>query len=149
MYISYVNLNNLRLQILANDIAVIRISRTDTCMQAPENTISREAAKQLQEYFLGTRTTFTFPFELSGTAFQKKVWQALQTIHYGQTVSYQQVAEVIGQPKAFRAVGRAIGQNPVLIAVPCHRVIGKNGKLTGFSAGLDLKKQLLDIESKK
>jgi len=95
----------------------------------------------------GQRKNFTAAITLHGTAFQQSVWQALLEIPHGETVSYSDIAERIGNPKAVRAVGTAIGANPMLIIVPCHRVIGKNGSLTGFRGGLEMKIQLLDLES--
>ncbi len=103
-------------------------------------------AVELIDYIEGKRKEFTLPLDLHGTAFQQTVWRALQEVPYGQTVSYTDIAESIQKPQAVRAVGTAIGANPVLIIVPCHRVIGKNGKLTGFRGGLDMKEQLLALE---
>lgn len=100
----------------------------------------------LQNYVAGTKKNFDFELDMMGTVFQKEVWQALQTIPYGETRTYQDIANLIGRPKAVRAVGGAVGRNPVSLVVPCHRVIGSNGKLTGFRGGLDLKKKLLKIE---
>ena len=105
------------------------------------------AAEQLSAYFQGELTTFDLPLALRGTDFQKSVWYTLLKIPYGETRSYMQVAEWIGAPKAVRAVGAANGQNPIPIVVPCHRVIGSNGKLTGFGGGLPLKRLLLDLEA--
>ncbi len=108
------------------------------------------AAEQLREYFRGTRKEFSLPFaveKLKGTAFQKSVWQALLTIPYGQTRSYKQIAEAVGKPEAVRAVAQAIGANPLGIIIPCHRVIGANGSLTGFSGGLEKKRHLLALEA--
>lgn len=102
---------------------------------------------QLIEYFEGKRTDFTIPVDFHGTPFQLAVWNALCKIPYGQTQSYSNIANFIQKPAAVRAVGSAIGNNPVLITVPCHRVIGKNGSLTGYRGGLDMKKQLLQLES--
>ena len=102
--------------------------------------------KQLQEYFAKKRKTFDVQFNLKGTPFQMRVWQQLQKIPYGQTQTYKQIAEAIGKPKASRAVGMAIHNNPIAIITPCHRVIGSNGKLTGYAGGLDLKQHLLNIE---
>ena len=102
----------------------------------------------LFQYFSGNIPDFLPPFRLDGTDFQKQVWTALLQIPYGTTVSYGEVAEMIGRPKAVRAVGQAVGKNPCLIVVPCHRVMGKNGSLTGFSAGLELKRYLLGLEQK-
>ncbi|MGX9136179.1 methylated-DNA--[protein]-cysteine S-methyltransferase [Rummeliibacillus sp. JY-2-4R] len=103
--------------------------------------------KQYREYFAKKRMIFDFPLDLQGTDFQKQVWQALLQIPFGKTTYYSEIANMINNPKAVRAVGGAIGANPILIAVPCHRIIGKNGKLTGFSSGIPLKKALLDIEN--
>jgi len=105
-----------------------------------------ETARQLGEYFAGERNTFALPLDLAGTAFQRKVWDALLTIPFGETRSYGQIAEQIGRPSAVRAVGAANGRNPVSIVVPCHRVIGSNGWLTGFAGGLDVKSRLLRLE---
>jgi len=104
---------------------------------------------QLQEYFAGTRKQFDLPLALSGTPFQKKVWHILQTIPYGSTRSYQKQAELIGQPTAVRAVARANGDNKIAIIIPCHRVIGSDGKLTGYGGGLWRKRYLLQLESAK
>lgn len=103
-------------------------------------------ATQLLEYFQGKRSSFTIPLDLRGTPFQLSVWHALRGIPFGETQSYSDVAHRIGKPSAVRAVGAAIGANPVLIFVPCHRVIGKDGSLTGFRAGLELKRGLLRLE---
>lgn len=101
---------------------------------------------ELTDYLESRRTEFTVPMALYGTAFQQAVWKVLQEIPYGQTVSYTDIAHQIQKPNAVRAVGTAIGANPLLITVPCHRVIGKSGKLTGYRGGLDMKEQLLGIE---
>lgn len=105
-----------------------------------------ETERQLTEYFCGTRTIFALELEFVGTEFQQKVWQALLTIPYGETRSYGEIARHIGHAKAVRAVGAANGRNPISIIVPCHRVIGASGKLTGFAGGLGVKKTLLDLE---
>lgn len=101
---------------------------------------------EFKEFFQGGRNSFTISHELIGTDFQTKVWNALCKIPYGETWTYSDIANAIQRPSAVRAVGTAIGANPVLLTVPCHRVIGKNGKLTGFRGGLDMKEQLLKIE---
>lgn len=106
-----------------------------------------QAEQQLQEYFAGTRQRFDLPLDFAGTEFQRKVWAALVSIPFGETRSYKQIAEQIGHPSAMRAVGAANGRNPVSIIAPCHRVIGANGKLTGFAGGLDIKAFLLSLES--
>ena len=105
------------------------------------------ARQQLAEYFAGERRTFDLPLKLSGTEFQMSVLHALQQIPYGETTSYADIAERIGRPKAVRAVGAANGRNPIPIIVPCHRVIGSHGDLTGFGGGLDTKEALLRLEA--
>lgn len=106
-----------------------------------------EACRQLREYFAGERREFDLPLKLSGTEFQISVLRALQEIPYGQTVSYGEIARRIGRPRAVRAVGAANGRNPLPIVVPCHRVIGSTGDLTGFGGGLDTKEALLRLEA--
>ncbi len=102
---------------------------------------------QLKQFFAGQRTSFDLTLELQGTQFQKEVWLALSEIPFGITVSYLSIAQRIGRPQAVRAVGTAIGKNPYSIIIPCHRVIGINGKLTGFAGGLSVKQKLLDFEA--
>lgn len=101
---------------------------------------------QLEEYFSGKRKVFDLPFKMNGTAFQMKVWQELLKIPYGDTVSYSEIAERIGCPEGARAVGGAVHNNLLWIIVPCHRVVGKNGKLTGYAGGTEMKKTLLELE---
>ena len=108
--------------------------------------VLRSAALQLSSYFMGRTQKFDIPLRPVGTDFQEKVWRALRSIKYGKTVSYGEIARKIGNPKAVRAVGAAIGKNPLSIIVPCHRVIGSNGKLTGFAGGLETKEFLLNME---
>ncbi|MGF1697233.1 methylated-DNA--[protein]-cysteine S-methyltransferase [Vibrio lamellibrachiae] len=108
--------------------------------------ILKETITQLDEYFSQRRKEFSLPIASQGTDFQQQVWRALCMIPYGESWSYQQLAEKIGNPKAVRAVGLANGKNPVSIIVPCHRVIGKSGKLTGYAGGIDVKKSLLKLE---
>ena len=129
------------------DGAVVSL-KIGPCADVSDNPslFSDQVAMELQEYFEGKRTRFTFPLRLDGTDFQKAVWQALLGIPYGQTRTYSQVAAAIGRPKASRAVGIACSKNPIWIAVPCHRVIGKNNALTGYAGGLDLKQRLLNLE---
>jgi methylated-DNA-[protein]-cysteine S-methyltransferase len=105
-----------------------------------------EAERQLREYFAGRRKVFAVTLDVSGTAFQRKVWTALLTIPFGETRSYAEIARQIGHPRAVRAVGAANGRNPVSIIAPCHRVIGSTGKLTGFAGGLEVKAHLLALE---
>ena len=104
--------------------------------------------KQLNEYFCGQRKTFDFPYKLSGTAFQKQVWNELLKIPYGETRSYKDVAAAVGRPKACRAVGAANRSNPIFIVIPCHRVIGADGTLTGYGGGIAMKRALLNLEAK-
>ncbi|HUA39996.1 MAG TPA: methylated-DNA--[protein]-cysteine S-methyltransferase [Streptosporangiaceae bacterium] len=106
------------------------------------------AARQLAAYFAGQLTEFDLPLAPAGTPFQRRVWAALQTIPYGQTWSYAQLADKIGQPTAVRAVGLANGRNPIALVIPCHRVIGSDGSLTGYGGGLDRKRFLLDLEGR-
>lgn len=115
-------------------------------MENTHHPILVETETQLNAYFSKKLDQFSLPLHLNGTEFQKKVWDALRTIPFGQTRSYQQIAEQIDNPKAVRAVGAANSKNPISIVVPCHRVIGANGRLTGFAGGLSIKEYLLDIE---
>ena len=112
-----------------------------------DESANRETVQQLTEYFEGKRTQFDIPLDLEGTAFQKAVWQELLRIPYGETRSYGDIAKAIGKPGAARAVGMANHDNPIAVVVPCHRVVGQNGSLTGYAGGLQLKAQLLSIES--
>jgi methylated-DNA-[protein]-cysteine S-methyltransferase len=115
--------------------------------QTPESSPPIEQCiRELEEYFAGKRQVFSVPYALEGTAFQQKAWQALSTIGYGETITYGQQAQRLGHPKAARAVGLCNGCNPVVIIVPCHRVIGANGSLTGFGGDLWVKRWLLDHE---
>ncbi len=111
-----------------------------------QHPILLETQKQLNEYFTGQRQIFDLPLDFEGTEFQQKVWQALLTIPFGETRSYKQIAEQIGNVKAVRAVGAANGKNPISIIAPCHRVVGANGKLVGFAGGLESKDVLLKLE---
>ncbi len=110
------------------------------------NAVLDMAAQQLAEYFAGTRRTFELPLELCGTEFQQQAWNALTEIPYGETSTYGKQAVAIGRPRAIRAIGSANGRNPLSIVLPCHRVVGADGKLTGFAGGLDTKRWLLDHE---
>lgn len=111
-----------------------------------ETELLREAKKQLDDYFGGRRRDFHLPLEPKGTEFQQKVWRALQNIPYGKTCSYGEIAKNIGNSKASRAVGMANNRNPISIIIPCHRVIGKDGKLVGYGGGLEIKQYLLKLE---
>ncbi len=107
----------------------------------------RDAVRQLNDYFAGKRKQFELMLAPQGTDFQKKVWSALCDVPFGKTASYGHIAAAIGNPNASRAVGLANGQNPIAIVIPCHRIIGKSGRLTGYGGGLDRKQTLLDLES--
>jgi methylated-DNA-[protein]-cysteine S-methyltransferase len=116
---------------------------------APENLddpVLAEATHQLRAYFAGERTTFDLPLDMRGNPFERRVWDELKAIPYGETAAYGEIAQRIGAPGAARAVGLANGRNPIAIIVPCHRVIGANGKLVGFGGGLPMKRALLDLE---
>lgn len=147
VYISVVETEYEVWNILANDHAVVRIELSKYGDIPNENEISSLAANQLREYLVNIRKEFDFPIDPAGTPFQKEVWNVLRQIPYGQTASYGEIAAQIGRPRAVRAVGQAIGRNPCLVAIPCHRVLGKDGSLTGFSAGMELKRRLLRLEN--
>ncbi len=120
---------------------------TDSWKLAPDLGVFKQAHTQLLEYMAHERTTFDLPIRFtSGTLFQEKVWEALQHIPHGKTVSYAGIARAIGNPKSVRAVGTAVGRNPFTVVVPCHRVIGSDGSLTGYAGGLERKRALLAIE---
>lgn len=121
----------------------VRISEMRASDQHP---LLLKVETQLEEYFLGGRTQFDIPYEFYGTEFQKRVWRSLTQIPYGQRRSYADIAKEIRSPRACRAVGAANGRNPISIVVPCHRVIGKSGSLTGFAGGLETKQFLLNLE---
>lgn len=114
--------------------------------QIKETPLLKKAGEQLQEYFAGKRNSFELPLAPQGTKFQQNVWKELQAIPYGETRSYGEVAKSIGNPNACRAVGMANNKNPISIFIPCHRVIGANGKLVGYGGGLDIKEYLLKLE---
>ena len=120
--------------------------RLNPVTEAPNHPILLEVEDQLNNYFTGKLKQFSLELDFLGTEFQKKVWHALLTIPFGETRSYGQIAKQIGNPQAVRAVGAANGKNPISIIVPCHRVNGSNGKLTGFAGGLEIKAYLLDME---
>ncbi|WP_010176620.1 methylated-DNA--[protein]-cysteine S-methyltransferase [Pseudomonas sp. PAMC 25886] len=120
--------------------------RLGALQEVNNSPVLQETKRQLKEYFAGTRNRFELELDFAGTEFQKKVWQALLTIPFGETRSYSQIAAQIGNPKAVRAVGAANGRNPISIVAPCHRVIGASGGLTGFAGGLEAKQYLLALE---
>ena len=136
------------LKITGNENGISKISITENgiiSQNIPKNLI--EAVSQIQEYFLGNRKEFNLKINPSGTLFQQQVWAALCDIPFGKTISYLELAKKIGDPKVIRAAASANGKNPLLLVVPCHRVIGTDGSLTGFSAGLWRKKWLLEHEN--
>jgi O-6-methylguanine DNA methyltransferase len=144
---------NLRLVASDSGICAIDFDPTRPVGRPPEpsrqnddNPLLSEAARQLRSYFDGSLREFRLPLDLRGTDFQKRVWHELESIPFGETRSYSQIAGAIGRPRAVRAVGAANGANPVPIVVPCHRVIGAGGKLVGYGGGLPLKKLLLELE---
>jgi len=127
-----------------------RIASIDGAELVEESTPVLDAAvSQLAEYFAGTRRDFDLPLDPAGTPFQQSAWMVLRTIPYGETISYGQQAKQLGDPNKARAVGAANGKNPLSIVVPCHRVVGSNGHLTGFAGGLDVKSWLLDHEHQR
>ena len=111
-----------------------------------ESALMTQVVMQLDEYFRGARKNFNLPLNPAGTGFQRKVWEVLLTIPYGETRAYREIAEAAGCPKGFRAVGMANNKNPIAIIIPCHRVVGSNGKLVGYAGGLDRKEALLALE---
>ena len=134
------------LRIDEEDAFIIGVNRADTPLKAPDTPLLQECVRQLRAYFDGSLTGFDLPLNPQGTPFRKKVWAALQEIPYGETRSYGQLAEMVGQPRAVRAVGGANHHNPIAILIPCHRVIGADGSLTGYGGGMDKKEFLLRLE---
>ena len=134
---------------LENDF-ILGLKVVESCDNVSEVTgYFAQVAKQLDEYFAGKRTKFELKISPKGTEFQKKVWAELLKIPYSKTKSYQEIAEAIGKSSAQRAVGSACNKNPILLIIPCHRVVSKNGKLTGFACGVDRKEQLLKLEANR
>ncbi|MFB0921402.1 MAG: methylated-DNA--[protein]-cysteine S-methyltransferase [Oscillospiraceae bacterium] len=139
---------NMNLKIGYTDTAICHVLFTNEKSGGEPSKLSDAAAKQLREYFAGKRRDFDLPLDAQGTAFQKKVWTALMEIPYGETRSYKDIAEAVGSPKGFRAVGGANHNNPISIIIPCHRVITADGGLGGYGGGLDIKTLLLELEGK-
>lgn len=136
-------------EIISDDKAVLEIKFSDKMGETNKDSkVLTEALKQLEEYFAGVRKEFDLPLHLEGTEFQKNTWNQLRKIPYGVTVSYQDIAVALNNEKAVRAVGNANNKNKIMIVIPCHRVVGKNGKLVGFAGGLDKKEFLLEHEKK-
>jgi len=124
-----------------------RVRFEDKLVDTASHPVLDDCAAQLGEYFAGERTSFDLPLDLRGTEFQQAAWQALADIPFGETVSYSEQATRIGRPKAVRAIGAANGRNPLSIVLPCHRVVGANGALTGFAGGVETKRFLLEFEA--
>jgi methylated-DNA-[protein]-cysteine S-methyltransferase len=146
-----------KLKLVASDKGLVAILwendkprrvRLNNLIADAQDPISLETELQLREYFDGKRKAFSIALDMRGTRFQKDVWNALLAIPFGETRTYGQLAKQLGNPSATRAVGAANGRNPVSIIVPCHRVIGSSGKLTGFAGGLDIKAHLLGLEAR-
>jgi methylated-DNA-[protein]-cysteine S-methyltransferase len=148
--IFYYNFKKFKLGIAEETASICGIffvtKKVPGCFEERETPLIKKAAGQLEEYFEGKRKKFDLPLALHGTDFQVTVWKALQKIPYGKTISYGELAAMIGNPKACRAVGMANNRNPIPIIIPCHRVIGKDGSLTGYAGGLEMKRTLLEIE---
>lgn len=136
------------IKIGVSDGTVCEIEITDCLGESAPSALADRAFKEISEYLNGKRKAFDFPISPKGTDFQKKVWSALSEIPYGETKTYGEIAAGIGNPQAARAVGNACNKNPLLLAVPCHRVLGADGSLTGFAAGIEVKKRLLRLEKK-
>lgn len=157
MQLSFMEMNSPvgKLKLVAHDQALVAVLwenenpkrvRLAQLIENKNHPVLLETQQQLNEYFQGHRTQFDLALDFAGTEFQQKVWQALLTIPFGETRSYKQIAEQIGNVKAVRAVGAANGKNPISIIAPCHRVVGTNGKLVGFAGGLENKDVLLKLE---
>ena len=138
-----------KLYIEAEEDFLTKLSFFELSGKRLETPVIKETYGQLTEYFEGNRKTFDIPLKLEGTDFQKSVWHALMKIPYGKTATYLEIAETIGNPKASRAVGMANNKNKIPIIIPCHRVIGTNGSLTGYAGGLEIKKKLLELEKQQ
>lgn len=147
LYTCKYQFENISLYLVATETHLINIQFTQPQKALLQTTeLLSMATIQLDEHFQGKRTTFSLPFKLTGTPFQLAVWKELQNIPYGKTTSYKEIAQKINKPKAYRAVGMANNKNPLPIIIPCHRVIGSNGKLIGYAGGLNLKNYLLELE---
>lgn len=140
-------LGNIFISVQDDSISALRFT-TEEVSEEPLDGLLLEAKQQLNDYFSGKRKTFNLPVLLSGTPFQCQVWDAVNKIPFGQTTSYLKLSQALGNPAAIRAVGAAIGANPILIIIPCHRIIGTNGQLTGYAGGLDRKERLLELEGR-
>lgn len=137
------------IEISEENAKITKIDFTDKLPDISETPVLKEAKRQLSEYFQKERRVFDFPLEPKGSDFEKKVWQELLKIPYGKSATYGEIAERVGSPRGARSVGHACHNNPIAIVIPCHRVLGKSGKLTGYASGLDKKAKLLELESEK
>lgn len=135
-----------RLRIDADNTGICGVNRTEAALCSPEEPLLADCARQLAEYFSGARRVFDLPLHPVGTTFRMKVWSELQQISYGQTITYGELARRVGNARGARAVGGANHHNPISIIIPCHRVIGADGSLTGYGGGLDMKDALLRLE---
>lgn len=153
MYFTKYKINSYELLLTASDDYLLSVEFIQTKntfnMICTQNSVLSSAIQQLDEYFAGRRQTFHLPLQLHGTAFKQNVWHELINIPYGSTATYKDLAERIGKPKAFRAVGNACNKNPFPIIIPCHRVIGSSGSMTGYAGGIEFKRFLLNLEQTK
>ena len=148
MKITYMSFENISLEIITENDKLKGINFVESCKETTkDDNLQKEIKKELMEYFEGKRKVFEIPLEVEGTEFQKKVWTEMAKIPFGERMSYGELAEKSGCPKGARAVGLACNKNKIPIIIPCHRVVGKNGNLTGFAGGLDIKAQLLKLEN--
>ncbi len=150
MYTSYYKNEKVMIKIKSNEDSVTEITfvkdKNDIEDETEENLIIKQCKEQLDEYFEGERKEFRIKYIYSGTKFQERVWKELLNVGYGTTISYKELSKRVGNPKAVRAVANAVGKNKIGIIIPCHRIIGSNGTLTGYAGGLENKKYLLEIE---
>ena len=150
MYIGFYKNSKVKIKIEANDKEITGISFVnDIQTNANKNNLIKQCKEQLDKYFKKQLKEFNIKYKVEGTEFQKKVWKELLQIKYGTNISYKQLAERIGKPTAVRAVANAVGKNKIGIIIPCHRIIGSNGTLTGYAGGLENKKYLLELETGK
>lgn len=151
MYIDYYKNKKVTIKIKSTENSITEITfvkgKEDIEDETTENPLIKQCKKQLDDYFKGKLKRFNIKYEYSGTPFQEKVWKELLNIEYGTTISYKELAQRIGSPKSVRAVANAVGKNKIGIIIPCHRIIGSNGTLTGYAGGLENKKYLLEIEN--
>ena len=146
MYNKYIKIKTFIFEIIANDKYILEINRVNKIKEENSNQICKIASEEILKYFNKEISNINIEYLLQGTDFQKMVWNALLNIPYGKTLTYKEIAILINKPKAVRAVANAISKNKLLIIIPCHRVIGSNGSLTGFRGGLDLKEHLIKLE---